>query len=246
MNILVCISIVPDTTTKIKFKNNNSEFDKENVQYIINPYDELSLSKALEIIEAKGGEITIINVGLAENDAVIRKALAIGAHKAARIDTEALDANQVAEEIVLYAKEKSFDIIFTGRESIDFNSGAVGPLLAGHLNLPLANIVTEIDIDGTKLKASRDIEGGKQIVEMNLPAVVSSQKNLCEPRIPNMRGIMQARTKPLEILSSKNASNITVSYNNFSLPEEKAKVKMIDAENAEELIDLLRNEKKVI
>ncbi|MCC6722645.1 MAG: electron transfer flavoprotein subunit beta/FixA family protein [Bacteroidia bacterium] len=245
MKILVCISVVPDTTSKISFKDNNTKFNSDGVQFIINPYDEMALTRALEIVEQINGTVTVINVGLADTETNIRKALAIGATDAVRINAEPKDAMFVATQISNYAKNENYDLIFTGRESIDHNGGIVCGLIAEILGLPSINIVSKLETDGTKVTATRDIDGGREELECKIPCVVSAQKDLSEPRIPNMRGIMAARTKPLKIVeaTSENELNTLVS---FELPPAKTGVKMIDAENAGELLDLLRNEKKLI
>jgi electron transfer flavoprotein beta subunit len=238
------MSVVPDTTTKITFKENNSKFNSDGVQFIINPYDELSLTKALEIAEITASTVTVINVGT-DTEPVIRKALAIGANDAVRINTAPNDAFAVASEIAQYAKNENYDLIFTGRESIDFNGGLVGGLLAEMLAMPLLNIVTKVDIADGKVTATRDIDGGKEELSCSLPCVISAQKDLCEPRIPNMRGIMMARSKPLSMLEPTNA-NANADYSSFELPPAKAGVRLIDPENAGDLIDILHNEIKVI
>jgi electron transfer flavoprotein beta subunit len=246
MNILVCISAVPDTTTKITFTENNTRFNTEGVQFIINPYDEMALTRALELKESAGsGTVTVIHVGEASNDPVIRKALAIGADSAIRVNAEAIDGMHVAAEVAKQAGEGQYDLLFTGRESIDYNSGVVASALAEHLQLPLINIATKVDVDGGKVSAIRDIDGGKETVECSTPCVISAQKDLAEPRIPNMRGIMQARMKPLNVVeSAQNEAGTKAS--SYELPPAKTGVKLIDAENAGELIDLLRNEQKLI
>lgn len=244
MKILVCMSVVPDTTTKITFKENNSKFNSEGVQYIINPYDELSLTRALEITEAQGGTVTVINVGT-DTEPVIRKALAIGAHDAIRIDAEPTDGFMVAAAIAEISKSNGYDVIFTGRESIDFNSGMVGGLIAEMLDLPLLNIVTSVDVSNGVVKATRDIDGGKEELECAAPCVVSAQKELCEPRIPNMRGIMGARTKPLQVVTYSGGAS-QAAYIQYELPPAKSGVRLINPDNAGELIDILHNEKKVI
>src|SRR5690606_4083144 len=180
----------------------------------------------------------VINVGLAETDPTIRKALAIGAHKAVRIDAAATDAFFVAEQIAAYAQDKNFDMILTGRESIDYNGGMVCGLLGGLLNLPSLNVVSVLDIEGSTATLTRDIDGGKEILKCDLPLVASAQKELTEPRIPNMRGIMAARTKPLEVLPAV-AMDAKTAYNSFELPAPKQGCKMIDPNNAEELIQIL-------
>jgi electron transfer flavoprotein beta subunit len=246
MNILVCISAVPDTTTKITFTDGNTKFNTDGVQFIINPYDEMALTRALEIKEANGaGAVTVIHVGEAASDPVIRKALAIGADSAIRVNTVALDGMSVAKEIAAQVNEGNYDLIFTGRESIDYNSGLVGSALAEHLQVPLINIASKVDVANGKVTAVRDIDGGKETIECSTPCVVTAQKDLAEPRIPNMRGIMQARTKPLNVVdASSNESGTSVT--SFELPAAKTGVKLIDPDNAGELIDLLRNEQKLI
>lgn len=245
MKILVCMSVVPDTTTKITFTDNNTKFNTAGVQYIINPYDELSLTRALELTEAQGGTVTVIHVGLADSEASIRKALAIGAHDAVRINAEPVDATLVAQEIANWAGPQGFDLILTGRESIDYNGGLVGGLIAAHLDLPYINIVTKIDVAGTDVTAVRDIDGGKETVKASLPLVASAQKDLCEPRIPNMRGIMAARTKPLQVVEASGVQALGRSLS-FELPPAKGSVKLIDAEKAGDLIHLLHQEAKII
>lgn len=245
MKILVCISVVPDTTTKITFTDNNTKFNTAGVQFIINPYDELALTRALELTEAQGGTVTAVTVGLADADANIRKALAIGAHDAVRINAEPKDAFFVAAEIAAYAKDKGFDMILTGRESIDYNGGLVCGLLGEMLGIPSVNVVNKIEVSGSEATMVRDIDGGKETVKVAMPFVASAQKELTEPRIPNMRGIMAARTKPLavvEVAANKNTS----AYKAYELPAPKAGCKMISAENPAELINLLHTEAKVI
>ncbi len=245
MKILVCISVVPDTTTKITFTDNNTRFNSAGVQYIINPYDELSLTRALELTEAQGGEVTVIHVGAADSEASIRKALAIGAHNAVRINAEPGDAYFVATQIADYAKGKGFDLILTGRESIDYNGGLVGGLIAEMLDLPYINVATKLDVNNGEVIATRDIDGGREHVKAGLPAVVSAQKELVEPRIPNMRGIMAARTKPLTVVEASGEGK-NAGFTAFELPQPKGACKMIAPENAKELIQILHNEAKVI
>jgi electron transfer flavoprotein beta subunit len=245
MKILVCISNVPDTTTKVTFTDNNTKFNTAGVQYIINPYDELALTHALEITEKQTGTVTAINVGLADAEPSIRKALAIGATDAVRINAEPTDAYFVAEQIAAYAKAENFDLILTGRESIDYNGGQVAGLLGEMLNLPSVNVVTAIEVENGMATIERDIDGGKEKLTCKLPLVASAQKELTEPRIPNMRGIMAARTKPLKIVEPT-ASEKTSATIAFDMPPAKGLCKMIAPENAEQLIDLLHNEAKII
>ncbi len=245
MKILVCISNVPDTTTKVTFTDNNSKFNTAGVQFIINPYDELALTRALEITEKQGGTVTAINVGLADAEPSIRKALAIGATDAVRINAEPTDAYFVAEQIAAFAKPENFDLILTGRESIDYNGGLVGGLLAEMLNIPSVNVITSIDVENGIATMERDIDGGKEKISCKLPMLASAQKDLTEPRIPNMRGIMAARTKPLKVVEA-NGDVKTATTVGFELPAAKGGVKLIAADQAELLIDLLHNEAKVI
>lgn len=245
MKILVCISNVPDTTTKVTFTDNNTKFNTTGVQFIINPYDELALTRALEITEKQGGTVTAINVGLADAEPSIRKALAIGATDAVRVNAEPTDAYFVAEQIAHYAKTEGFDLILTGRESIDYNGGLVCTLLAEMLGIPSVNVVTSIDVDGGIASMERDIDGGKEKVSCKLPLVASAQKELTEPRIPNMRGIMAARTKPLKVVEVAGGDK-TATTIGFEMPAAKGGVKLIPAEDAAQLIDLLHNEAKVI
>mgnify|MGYP001588963918 FL=1 len=244
MKILVCVSVVPDTTTKITFTDNNTQFNKAGVQYIINPYDELSLTRALEITESNGGTVTVINVGEADTDPVIRKALAMGANDAIRVNASPKDGMYVAAQIAEQATAGGYDLVLMGRESIDYNGGQVQGLVAEMISWPLINVVTELDYDGNIVTASRDIDGGRESLSSSLPCVVSAQKDLCEPRIPNMRGIMMARSKPLNVVDAVDKYDYT-SVSEYELPPAKSGVKMIDAENAEELIDILHNTEKL-
>ncbi len=244
MKILVCVSVVPDTTTKITFKDNDTIFDKSGVQFIINPYDELALTRAIEIAETNSGNVNVITVGEVDCDPVIRKALAMGANEAFRVDAQPINAFFVAQQIAHHAKNNSYDLILTGRESIDYNGGMVQGLIAEILNYPIINVVTEIEYKENTIEANRDIDGGKETVSSAVPCVVSAQKDLCEPRIPNMRGIMMARSKPLSVLEATGESNYTQVIK-YELPPSKTGVKLIDAENAESLIDILHNEEKL-
>lgn len=245
MKILVCISNVPDTTTKVTFTDNNTKFNTAGVQFIINPYDELALTRALEITEKQGGTVTAINVGLADAEPSIRKALAIGATDAVRINAEPTDAYFVAEQIAAYAKAENFDLILTGRESIDYNGGQVAGLLGEMLGVPSVNVIMSIDVENGVATMERDIDGGKEKLTCKLPLVASAQKDLTEPRIPNMRGIMAARTKPLKVVEATGNDKTSATLT-FDMPQAKGACKMIAPENAEQLIDLLHNEAKII
>jgi electron transfer flavoprotein beta subunit len=246
MKILVCISKAPDTTSKIAFVDNNTRFDENGVQYIVNPYDEwYALVRALEIKETIGGNVTIITVGSAADEAVIRKALAIGADDAVRIDADPTDAYYTAIQIAEYAKSNGFDLVLTGKETINYNGSQVGGMIAEALDFPFISLASKLDVNGSALTLEREILGGLQVVEVTLPAVVSCAKGMAEQRIPNMRGIMAARTKPLQVVSPVSVDQLT-SYQAYSMPASKSACKMIDPENMEELVSLLHNEAKVI
>ncbi len=244
MKILVCITHVPDTTAKITFTDNNTQFDSNNVQFVIGPYDDYALARAVELKEQHGGEITVLNVGTAESDPSIRKALAIGADKAVRINADPIDSIFVAEQIYHHAKDENYDLILMGRESIDFNGGIVHALVAEMLNIPSISPVMRLDINGTNASMDREIEGGKQIIEASLPFVAGCQEPIAEWKIPAVRGIMQARMKPLAVIDPVGEASAKVA--SFELPPEKAACKIIDAENVGELVDLLKNEAKVL
>jgi electron transfer flavoprotein beta subunit len=246
MNILVCISKAPDTTSKIAFTNNSTQFDENGVQYIVNPYDEwYSLVRALELKESIGGNVTIITVGTTTDESIIRKALAIGADEAVRIDADPKDAYYVAMQIANYAKAKGFDIVLTGKETINYNGSQVGGMIAEAMDLPFVSLATKLDANGTNLRLEREIVGGVQVVEVTTPAVISCAKGMAEQRIPNMRGIMAARTKPLTVIPAEAIEDLS-SYVSYSVPNAKSSVKMIDPSNMDELVELLHNEAKVI
>jgi len=243
MKILVCISNVPDTTSKISFTDNKA-FNSAGIQFIINPYDEIALSRALELKEALGGTVTVINVGLANTEPSIRKAIAIGADDAIRINVEPTDAFLVADLIAQTAKNNQYDIILTGRESIDYNGAQVGGMIAELLDLPFISVATKLDINGTQAILEREIDGGKEVLVSPLPIVASAQKGMAEPRIPNMRGIMTARTKPLQVIEA--TGNALTSSVAFELPPAKSACKMLTVDQVEELVNLLHTEAKVI
>jgi electron transfer flavoprotein beta subunit len=246
MKILVCISKAPDTTSKIAFTEQNTKFDENGIQYIINPYDEwYALVRALEIKEAGNSDVTIITVGSAADEAIMRKALAIGADNAIRIDSDPKDAYFTAVQIANYAKTNAFDLILTGKETINYNGSQVAGMIAEILDFPLISQASKLDINGTSLALEREIIGGLQVVEVAMPAVVSCAKGMAEQRIPNMRGIMAARTKPLTVLPPVTADELT-SFVSYSVPNSKSAVKLIDPMNMDELVELLHNEAKVI
>ena len=248
MNILVCISNVPDTTSKINFVENDSKFDSNGVQYIINPNDEFGLTKAVWMKESNGANVTVLTVGNLSAEAILRKCLAIGADKAIRIDCEAIDAYSVAKEIEAHCQVTSYDVIICGRESIDYNGGLVPGLLAGFLDYNFITNCVNLEINNTKATCAREISGGTEISECEIPLVIGSQKGLVEESdliIPNMRGIMMARQKPLEVIQAKNIKAKIIDKK-FHKPEVKSEVKLVKPDELDKLIDLLENEAKVI
>ncbi|MEZ4884070.1 MAG: electron transfer flavoprotein subunit beta/FixA family protein [Chitinophagales bacterium] len=246
MNILVCICKTPDTTAKITFTDNNTKFDTTNVQWIMNPTDEwYALVRGIELQKQFGGKVTVVNVGLSDNEQIIRKALAIGADDAVRIDADPNDAYFVASQIADYAQTESFDIILTGKESIDYNGFNVGGMLAEMLDMPYISLATKLEVEGTTATVDREIEGGIEKVQVDLPFVLSGQKDLAEQLIPNMRGIMMARRKPLKVIPAIEVETLS-SIKEYELPPARSKVKLIDPDNAAELVRLLHEEAKVI
>ena len=245
MNILVCISNVPDTTSKITFTADRTSLNTTGIQYIINPYDEIALSRAIDLTDGGVGKVTVINVGEAATEATIRKALAIGAHEAVRVDAAPRDAWFVAHQIADYAKNNSFDLILTGRESIDYNGSQVASYLGELLGIPSVSTAKRVDIEDNKATVEREIEGGKEALSIPLPLVVGAAEGVAEPRIPNMRGIMSARTKPLEVIQPVSVPELSrvVSYES---PEPRGSVTLVDAGEVEKLVDLLHNKARVI
>ena len=249
MNILVCISSVPDTTSSINFTNSNKNFDKTGITFIINPYDEFCLTKAIFIKESSGANITVINVGDNTNEPVLRKALAIGADKAIRINQTASDSKVVADCIANYCQNNSFDLILCGRESIDYNSGQVPGLLASKLNVPFINGCINLELKEKTATATREIDNGHEICKCLLPLVAAGQKGLVEEkdlRIPSMRGIMTARTKPLEIIESNISIPNSIQVIEYNKPLARSECRMIHEDNVEQLVELLNQEAKVI
>lgn len=247
MKILVCISRTPDTTAKINFTDNNTKFDESGVQFIINPYDEwYALVRAVELKEADSSiELHLVNVGGDTSDPIIRKALAIGGDKAYRINSASTDEYFIASQIASLAGKNNYDIIFTGKETIDFNGASLGGMIAEFLQVPYIALATDFKLEGSTATITREIEGGEEVDVADLPLVVSCQKGMAEQRIPNMRGIMGARTKPLEVVAPSQAEELT-SIQSFELPPAKAGVKMVPADQPEELVRLLHEEAKVI
>lgn len=245
MKILVCVTSVPDTTAKISFTDGDTKFNKAGVQYITGPYDDYALSRAVELKEQHGGTVTVLNVGEADSEPVIRKCLAIGADDAIRVNAEPTDAYFVAEQIAAIAKQEQYDLILMGRESIDFNGGQVHGIVGEMLGLPSFSPVMKLDVDGNTAKFAREIEGGKETLEASLPLVLGCQEPIAEWKIPNMRGIMTARTKPLRVVDPAGNDSLT-KVQKYELPPAKSACKMISADQAETLIQLLRTEAKVL
>ena len=245
MKILVCITHVPDTTSKIQFTDNNTKFDKNGVQFIIGPYDDYALARAVELKEQLGASLTVLNVGEAETEPTLRKALAIGADDAIRVNAFPKDSLFVANQIAAVAKSNGYDLIMMGRESIDFNGGMVHGMVGELLGMPSVSPVMKLEVDGDIVKMAREIEGGKEYIEAKLPLIAGCQEPIAEWKIPNMRGIMSARTKPLQVVEpSVDGANTEVTA--YQLPPAKGLVKLVDKDNVPELVRLLKNEAKVL
>lgn len=245
MKILVCITHVPDTTSKIAFTDNNTKFDTTGVQFIIGPYDDYALARAVELKEQHGGSVTLLNVGTSETEPTIRKGLAIGADDAIRINAEPKDAFFVAKQIAAVVQDGDYDLILMGRESIDYNGGQVHGMVGELVGLPSIAPVMQLEIEGESAKLAREIEGGKEYLEVKLPFIAGCQEPIAEWKIPNMRGIMTARKKPLEVKEAVGDEHMTTTLR-YELPPAKGEVKMIDPENVEELVKALKNDIKVL
>jgi electron transfer flavoprotein beta subunit len=247
MKILVCLTKAPDTTTKIAFSDNNTVFNEAGVQWIINPYDEwYSLVRALELQESgTATAVHCITVGKADAEPIIRKALALGGDLAIRIDGESKDSFYIASQIAEYAKTQAYDLILTGKESIDYGNSSIGAMVAELLDIPFISHASKLDVNGSSVTVNREIDGGEETNTCTLPIVISCQKGMAEARIPNMRGIMAARTKPLTIVAPTTINELT-SIVSYDVPAQKTGVKMIDADNMDELVRLLHEEAKVI
>ena len=248
MKILVCISHVPDTTSKINFTNNKTEFDKNGVQFVINPYDEFCLTRAMWFKEKQGATVTVVNVGSLETETTLRKALAIGADDAIRINTSPTDGFLVAKELAAVVKAGGYDLVLAGKESADYNGQMVPGMLAALVDFNFVNGCVALEVEGTNVTAKREIDGGNETLSTALPLVVGGQKGIVEEkdlRIPNMRGIMMARKKPLEVREAT-VSSAATAITTFEKPAPKGVVKLVAADNLDELINLLHNEAKVI
>ena len=248
MKILVCISNVPDTTSKINFTDGDTKFDTNGVQFVINPNDEFGLTRAMWFKEKQGATVHVVSVGPATVEPTIRKALAIGADEAIRINAEPTDGFFVAQQLAEVVKNGNYNLVIAGRESIDYNGGMVPGILASLVDMNFVNSCISLEIDGETATAQREIDGGKETIATSLPLIIGGQKGLVQEadlKIPNMRGIMMARQKKLTVLEPIEAINATTDTK-FEKPVVKGAVKMIDASNVDELINLLHNEAKVI
>lgn len=245
MKILVCISNVPDTTTKITFNGDLTAFNTAGVQFILNPYDEIALARAIELTENGKGTTTAINVGDVSTEATIRKALAIGADDAIRVNAAPRDAWFVAKQIAHIAKAGNYDMILCGRESIDYNGSQVAAMVAELLDIPSISICKKLDTDGSNATLEREIEGGKEVITTPLPFVASASEGMAEPKIPNMRGIMSARTKPLQVVEPIEVAKLA-EVKAYEMPKARAAVNLVDGEQVAKLVDLLHTEAKVI
>jgi electron transfer flavoprotein beta subunit len=249
MKVLICISNVPDTTTKIKFVNNNTSFDNTGVQWIINPWDELALTRMLDIKDTQAGSIesvTVINVGQMDTEPTIRKALAIGADRAIRVNAEPKDTYFVACQIAEVIGKEAFDVVLCGIESSDYNGSALGGMLSEMLGWPSVSAISHLDVTNGQVELKREIDGGQETVATQLPFIGIVQKGIAkDPRIPNMRGIMMAKSKPLQLVEAVAVEPLT-EFVGFEMPKPKAACKKIDPENVKELVNLLHNEAKLI
>lgn len=248
MKILVCISSVPDTTSKINFTENNTKFDTNGVQFVINPYDEFGLTRAMWFKEKQSATVHVATVGPASTEPTIRKTLAIGADEAIRVNAEPTDGLFVAQQLAEVVKNGAYDLIIAGRESIDYNGGMVPGIMSSILDMNFVNTCIGLEVDGNNATAIREIDGGKETVSTSLPLIIGGQKGLVQEsdlKIPNMRGIMMARQKKLNVVEPIEAIQATTDTK-FEKPAPKGAVKLVDADNIDELISLLHNEAKVI
>jgi electron transfer flavoprotein beta subunit len=248
MKILVCISHVPDTTSKINFTNGDSEFDQNGVQFVINPNDEFGLTRAIWFQEQQGANVTVVNVGGPETEATLRKALAIGANEAIRVNANPTDGFFVARQLAGVIQKGGYDLVIMGKESLDYNGGMVPGMTAALTGANFINSCIGLTVEGNNVKAVREIDGGKETVSATLPLIIGGQKGLVEEkdlRIPNMRGIMTARTKALQVLEPVAAENKTKAVK-FEKPAPKSAVKLFSPDDLDGLVNALHNEAKVI
>ncbi len=245
IKILVCISNVPDTTTKVTFTNNNTQFNTAGVQFILNPYDEIALARAVELTDGGNGTVTVINVGEVSSEPAIRRALAIGAADAVRINAKPHDAWFVAYQVAQYIKANPFDLVLTGRESIDYNGSKVAAMIGELLDLPSVSVIKKLNIDGDQGIVEREIEGGNEILTLPLPFVAGAAEGVSEPKIPNMRGLMAARTKQLTVIEPAEIETYSeiISY---ETPAPRGNAKLIAGDDTARLLALLHTEAKVL
>jgi electron transfer flavoprotein beta subunit len=243
MKILICISHVPDTNAKIPFKDGQP--DLNGISFVIAPYDDFALARAVELRDQTKGKLTVLNVGMSDTEPTIRKALAIGADDAIRVNAQPADAYFVATQIASIAREEKYDMILMGRESSDFNGGQVHGMVAEMLGIPCIVPCMKLDLAGDKAVMYREIEGGKEVVEASFPFVAGCQEPIAEWKIPNMRGIMTAKTKPLKVVEPVSV-NTTTQVSSYEMPPARGNCRMVDAGNIDELVHLLKTEAKVI
>lgn len=248
MKILVCISNVPDTTSKINFTQDHTDFDPSGVQFVINPNDEFGLTRAMWLKEKQGATVHVATVGGAQTEPTIRKALAIGADEAIRVDAEPKDGFYVATQLAELVRNGGYDLVIAGKESIDYNGGMVPGIMATLLDMNFVNGCISLEVEGQTATVVREIDGGKEKLSAPLPLLIGGQKGLVQEsdlRIPNMRGIMMARQKTLTVVAAVEAANPTQDQK-FEKPQPKGAVKLVDAQNVGELVELLHKEAKVI
>lgn len=243
MKILVCITHVPETTTKIKFKD--GKLDSTGVNFVVGPYDDFALSKAIDLQKELKAKVTVLNVGGAESENTIRKALALGADDAIRVNAEPTDSYFVAEQIAAIAQKEQYDLILMGRESSDFNGGQVHGMVAEMLGIPAVVPCMTMTFEGSMATMTREIEGGKEIITCALPFVAGCQEPIAEWKIANMQGIMQARRKPLAVVEPT-SQNMLTQVVGYDMPAERSGCKMVPASDVKELVRLLKEEAKVI
>jgi len=249
MNIIVCVSLVPDSTTKVKISTDGKSIDENGVSFIINPYDEFAVEEAIRLKESKGGEVTVVTVGTDKSKEAIKKAFQMGADKGILIKTttQEFDSYFVAKNLSEFLKNKNADIIFFGKQSIDFDGLLIPSMVSELLNIPSISVVVKLEINDNKVIAEREVEGGKEIIEANIPVIIGAQKGLNEPRYPNLKSIMAAKSKPIEEIDATNSDSKT-NIKEMKLPQVKSGGKIFSngKDDVPELVRLLREEAKVI
>ncbi len=248
MKIAVCVSHVPDTAAKINVGSDEKSIDNNGVSFIINPYDEYAVEEALKTKEALGGEVVVISLGGDEVKETIRKALAMGADSGVLLKKEGyFDSYATATALAEELKAQNAEMVFFGKQSIDFDSGVVGQMVAEMLGYNSVSVVVDLKIEGDNIRAEREIEGGKEVVETTLPAVITAQKGLNEPRYASLRGIMQAKKKTIEEKEAQTGdSRVELLKMRKPAPKAPGKILGSDASVVPELVRLLKEEAKVI